>query len=142
MIFHNASLESPPIDPTWPPEVALIMTAMAAGRWAEERREMPRLPYHVKASLRLYADEPGSKEKYLFTNNVSPRGLGFLTRHRLPLGYGGTVEIPMPDDRTLTVHCTMLRCRQAAPGWYEGALHFLRDQEEFAATTEVDDPDE
>ena len=39
----------------------------------------------------------------------------------------------MPDNRILTIHCTMLRCRQAVPGWYEGALHFLQDQEEFSA---------
>jgi hypothetical protein len=136
MVIQKADESSTQIDPSWPPEVALIITALAAGRWAEERREMPRVPYHVKAALRLYADEPGAHEKYLYTNNVSPRGLGFLTRHRLPLGYGGTVEIPMPENRTMTVHCTMLRCRQAAPGWYEGALHFVRDQEEFTPSEE------
>jgi hypothetical protein len=121
------------MDPTWPPEVAIILSALAAGRWAEERRDVPRHAYFVKASLRLYADEPGVQERILFTSNVSRRGLGFLTRHRLPLGYGGTVEIPMPDESIRTIHCTMLRCRQAAPGWYEGAMHFLKDQEEFTA---------
>ncbi|MGA3065860.1 MAG: PilZ domain-containing protein [Tepidisphaeraceae bacterium] len=125
--------ETEQIDPTWPPEVALILTALAAGRWADERRSTPRRTYRVKAGLRLYTDDPGSERRCLFTSNVSRRGLGFLTQHRLPLGYGGTVEIPAPDNRTLKVECTLLRCRQAAPGWYEGALHFIRDQEDFDA---------
>jgi hypothetical protein len=133
MSLLQLSCETEEIDPTWPPEVALILTALAAGRWHEERRDTPRKPYRVKAALRLHTDDAGAESKCLFTSNVSKRGLGFLTQHRLPLGYGGVVEIPGPDNRTLTVDCTLLRCRQAAPGWYEGALHFIRDQEEFAA---------
>ena len=77
MTTESKTENSLEIDPTWPPEVALIMGALAAGQWAEERRESPRRPYRVKAALRLYADEPGSAEKCLFTSNVSRRGLGF-----------------------------------------------------------------
>jgi hypothetical protein len=28
----------------------------------------------------------------------------------------------------VTIRCTLLRCRETAPGWYEGALHFNRNQ--------------
>jgi hypothetical protein len=60
---------------------------------------------------------------------VSVRGLGFITSHRLPLGYGGLVQLPRPDGKgTMTVHCTILRCRETAPGWFEGSVYFNRDQ--------------
>jgi hypothetical protein len=52
----------------------------------------------------------------------------------LPLGYGGIVELATPDGETVRAHCTLLRCRMAAPGWYEGALYFNRPQESFAAS--------
>jgi hypothetical protein len=29
------------------------------------------------------------------------------------------------------VPCTLLRCRQASPGWFEGCLHFNREQAMF-----------
>jgi hypothetical protein len=32
--------------------------------------------------------------------------------------------------------CTVLRCRQAAPGWYEGAIYFNRSQEIFQTPME------
>jgi hypothetical protein len=29
------------------------------------------------------------------------------------------------------VHCTLLRCREAAPGWFEGSVYFNREQPQF-----------
>jgi hypothetical protein len=124
------------IDPTWPKEVGMILSALEAGQWHEDRRQTPRAPYHVKAALRLFIDDAAAAEKLLYTRDIHSRGLGFLTPHRLPLGYGGTVQLVTPDQRTISVQCTLLRCRQAAPGWYEGALHFVRDQKEFTTHAE------
>jgi len=119
------------IDPSWPPEVSLILSALEAGQWHTERRGWRRTRYHVKAALRLLTDSPDADEKCLYTRNVGARGLGFLTPHRLPLGYGGIVRLPAPHCGWVTIRCTLLRCRETAPGWYEGALHFNRDQTVF-----------
>jgi hypothetical protein len=123
------------IDPSWPGEVGLILTALEASNWGDERRKMPRMTYRVKAILRLFTDAPAAGERVLYTRNANSRGLAFLTPHRLPLGYGGSVEIVNPEGRTITIACTLLRCREVAAGWFEGTLYFNRDQSDFAVAS-------
>ena len=125
----------------WPAEVDLIISALAAGESraksgsspALRQREVPRTPYRVIADLRLYSDASGADCWRLYTRDVSTRGLGFITAHRLPLGYGGTVELLAPDGNVIALNCTLLRCREIASGWYDGALYFNREQAVFAA---------
>jgi hypothetical protein len=38
------------------------------------------------------------------------------------------VELLDPFGNEISVNCTLYRCRLAAPGWFEGALYFNRDQ--------------
>jgi hypothetical protein len=115
----------------WPAEVDLILSALEAGRANSlpDRRGTAREPYRVRASLRLFSDLEDAAPWILFTRDVDTRGVGFITRHRLPLGYGGVIRLTLPDGRELEASCTLLRCRQAAPGWYEGALYFNRAQQ-------------
>ena len=118
-----------------PPQVELILSALETGRHrAEERRDghHPRQRYRVRGRLRLFSDAPHVKPWTVYTRDVHVRGLGFVTPHRLPLGYGGLIELPHPDGGMMTITCTLFRCRQAAPGWYEGAVYFNREQPEFA----------
>jgi hypothetical protein len=116
----------------WPPEVDLILSAMeAVARPADtehDSRQSRRLPYRVRAELKLFADDPQDVPWVLYTRDIDPRGLGFITPHRLPLGYGGWVELLTPKGRKTRVGCTLYRCRQVVPGWYEGALYFNREQ--------------
>lgn len=114
----------------WPAEVDLILSALDAGKSADysDRRLGSRTPYRVRGQLRLFSDQPGAEPYVLYTRDVDPRGMGFITPHRLPLGYGGDVELFTPRGKKIRVHCTLLRCRQAAPGWYEGAAYFNREQ--------------
>lgn len=117
-----------------PADVAMVMSALEAGAHASDnRRAVQRLPYRVMAKLKLFSDERPSPPWKLYVRDVNFRGLGFVTAHRLPLGYGGVIELPGPDGETLSLHCTLLRCRQAAPGWYEGCLYFNREQMAFAS---------
>lgn len=119
-------------DPAWPLEAGMVMTALEAGAWKEERREQSRIGFRAKALLWLFADSPGGPARVLYTRDANQRGIGFVTRERLPLGYGGIVRMRSPkSQKILAVPCTLYRCRMAAPGWYEGALHFNRDQAEF-----------
>jgi hypothetical protein len=116
----------------WPAEVQLIMSALdAAAPPTVNRRRLERLRHRVVARLRLFADPPGAAAWILFTRDVTLRSLGFISMHRLPLGYGGWVELVDPAGRELRVQCTLLRCRETVMGWYDGALAFNRDQHGF-----------
>jgi hypothetical protein len=128
---------------TFPAEVQLVISALEAGG-AEpgiERRALPRMQYRVKAYLRLFSDPTGSAPWLLYTRDVGERGVGFVTEHRLPLGYGGIVELTAPDGTPLAIQGTVNRCRETAPGWFEGALHFNRNQHLLAPPLTPDDMD-
>jgi hypothetical protein len=113
----------------WPVEVNMILSAMeAAPRPENENRQGDRLSYRVRAELRLFADDATTPPWVLYTRDVDPRGMGFITPHRLPLGYGGWVELLTPRGRKSRIACTLYRCRQVVPGWFEGALYFNREQ--------------
>jgi hypothetical protein len=123
----------PPTAPKWPAGTELIISAIDAGQFRRvERRNCMRFGYRVQALLRLFSDAPGTPAREIFTRDVNSRGLGYITPHHLPLGHGGILEIVMPDGTTRSISSTLLRCREAAPGWYEGSLYFNRHQLEFA----------
>ena len=122
-------------DNEWLAEAELVLSAMEAGTPAaahDNRRRHPRRRYHVVAELRLFSDTPGTPRWRLFTRDVSVRGVGFITRDCMPLGYGGIVELPGPHGRPLSINGTLFRCREIGNGWYEGALYFNREQWMFA----------
>jgi len=115
-------------DPKWPAELDFILSALEAGQSGRrDQRSTARKMYRVQAAMRLYAD--GSREsRVLYTRDVSRRGMGFVSQQQLPLGYGGILELPAPDGRMLRIDCTLLRCREAVRGWFEGAVYFNREQ--------------
>lgn len=119
----------------WPPQAELVLSAIEAGQHrmgfdpGAERRTTRRVSFRVRAQLRLYSDNPGEPGRVIYTRDVHHRGLGFITPHRLPLGHGGLVDLPTPTGKIVSVPCTLLRCREAAPGWYEGSVYFNRDQQ-------------
>ena len=127
----------------FPAEVEMILSAMEAGRAAhqrenpspeiagDDRRVADRIPYRIRAELRLFRDRPGSPPWLLYVRDADRRGLGFITPHRLPLGYGGHVELVAASGCPLSVPCMLSRCREAVQGWYEGALSFNREQCDF-----------
>jgi hypothetical protein len=123
----------------WPPQVELIMSALDTGQFdREDRRRAPRQSYRVKARLRLFSDPPRSAPWVIYTRDIDARGVGFLSPHRLPLGYGGSIDLPDATGAITRINCTLLRCREAAPGWYEGSLYFNREQKTFGETNPVD----
>src|SRR4051812_42213488 len=102
-----------------PKEVEFILSALEAGQFAgTSRRRAQRIPYRVSAGLKLFSARPDSPPWQVFVRDVNAKGLGFVTRHRLPLGYGGLVTLPAPDGRQLKIDCTLLRCREAVQGWF------------------------
>jgi hypothetical protein len=130
MITMNGPIEQVEAEAI-PAAAAMVISALEAGTNDENRRKVRRAPYRVGAKLKLFSDQQPTPPWQLYVRDVNFRGLGFVTAHRLPLGYGGVIELPTPDGETLSVHCTLLRCRQAAPGWFEGCLYFNREQMAF-----------
>ncbi len=121
----------------WPPHVQMILSSLeAAQRPQTDRRALRRAPYRSKAHLRLFTHASGAAPVLLYTRDACTRGIGFVTPHYLPLGYGGKLELLMPSGRVAIAQCTLCRCRQISPGWYEGALNFSREQQEFASLLE------
>lgn len=115
-----------------PPEASMVMTALeAGGRGRIDHRQRTRRSYRVEARLRLFSDPHAAVPWVLYTRDGSRRALGFVSPHRLPLGYGGIIELVAPDGKLMQLHCTLLRCRQAAPGWFEGCVYFNREQPVF-----------
>jgi hypothetical protein len=128
----NLYIPRPESAPPWPAQVEMILTAIETGQYSRtDRRSAPRAAYRVQAMFRLFSDMAGLPAREIYTRDANERGLGFITPHRLPLGYGGMLEIVCPDGQERTIHCTLLRCREAAPDWYEGSLYFNRQQMEF-----------
>ena len=119
----------------WPADVEFILSAIDSGRKQGDgrytRRSLGRMMFRTEARLRLFSEPPGSAPWVLYTRDANRRGIGFLSRNRLPLGYGGLLELVAPNGHPLAAHGTLFRCREAAPGWYEGALYFNRDQFAF-----------
>jgi hypothetical protein len=123
--------EAPPSEAealAWPAEADLILSAMEAAAPADDRRARERSSYRTRAELRLFSTMPLLDPTPLYSRDLHASGLGFITRERLPLGYGGLVEFTAPDGRQLSVPCTVKRCREAVNGWFEGALQFTREQ--------------
>jgi hypothetical protein len=137
-------------DELWPAEVDLIISAMDAAQSGAappltstahagvstqddsvDRRLRSRTPYRVRAELKLFSDPADTQPWLLYTRDIDAKGVGFITAHRLPLGYGGWIELFTPRGEKVRVNCTLFRCREAAPGWYEGALYFNREQWQF-----------
>ncbi len=118
----------------FPQNVQFIISALEAGpRPLLERQKVKRSIYRVCATLELFSDKPETPRRILYTRNVSPQAMGFLSDHPLPLSHGGIVRLPGPSGGILRIACTVLRCRQAAPGWFEGAVYFNRPQFDFDA---------
>ena len=118
----------------WPPQAELVLSAIEAGQHRNggpttgERRNGKRTSFRVRAQLRLYSDNPGEPGRVIYTRDIHARGLGFITPHRLPLGHGGLIDLPTPAGKIVSIPCTLLRCREAAPGWFEGSVYFNREQ--------------
>jgi hypothetical protein len=116
----------------WPPQAEMVLSAIEAGQFpTDNRRTAPRRRYRVKACLHLFSDAPETAPWLIYTRDIHARGLGFITPHRLPLGHGGLIELPVGESSPIHIPCTLLRCREAAPGWFEGSLYFNRDQPQF-----------
>ncbi len=119
------------LSPSERAEVEFLMSALDAAGYSLERRKSVRHRYRVVATLRLFSEMDAAEPITLYTRDATSKSLGFICRRRLPLGYGGVLEVTDPAGRQRSMECTLLRCREISKGWYEGALYFNREQAAF-----------
>ncbi len=121
-----------PVGQAIPSEVEFILTALEAGghphQGAANRRQGQRTPFRSVVHLRLFSDAAASRPWVLYARDVNRKALGFITRHRLPLGYGGTLLVRARRGQSVSADCTVHRCRETVSGWFEGCLTFNRAQ--------------
>lgn len=127
---------------SWPIEAAFILSALDAGREPSlDRRVLDRTLYRTTAELKLFSDDRDRSPWILYTRDVATRGIGFITRHQLPLGYGGMLRLRGPKGEELSIDCTVRRCRQTVNGWFDGALSFNREQWPLGGENFLDVPE-
>ena len=125
----------------FPAEVEFVISAREAGpKPLIDRQKARRSQYHVRASLRLFSDAPDAKPALIYVRNVTSQALAFLTNDVLTLSHGGILQILSPSGEILKINCTVLRYRECAPGWFEGAVYFNREQPIFSADSMPDAP--
>lgn len=111
----------------WPHDVQVVMSSLdAAARSAAERRLQQRRLFRVKAQLQLFGEPIADPPIVLYSRNLTDRGMGFITRTRLPVSRGGAVQFLAADGEPVRTSVTVTRCRQIAPEWYEGSVQFIR----------------
>ncbi len=116
----------------FPTEVDFLISAIEAGyRPRIDRQRWPRMIHRVVAVLKLFSDGETRPSRTLYTRQASLKALGFVTSEHLPLSHGGMLRLADPSGQPVAIACTILRCGEAAPGWYEGAVYFNRDQSIF-----------
>jgi len=122
-------------DDALPAEADFILSALEAAHAAKprliERRATGRMAFRAVGRLKLFCDLPGAEPWMLYSRDATTRALGFITRHRLPLGYGGVVTLIGPDQREIKADCVLHRCRETVSDWFEGSLTFNREQWAF-----------
>ena len=115
-----------------PAEADFILSALEAARAPViDRRAVPRLVLRTVAELQLYSDRPGAEPWAIYVRDVTTKGLGCISRRRLPLGNGGHLQICGPNGEQLSIACTIRRCIETVNGWYQGSLSFNREQWAF-----------
>jgi len=106
-------------------EAKFILSALdAAGPLAVERRSACRVRYRVEAVLRLNIDLPQDVPRRVYTRDLTPSGLGFISPVWFPLSCGGTLHLPAPGGSVDTIPCKVIRRQEMIQGWFDGAVSF------------------
>ena len=121
-----------------PLDARMVLTALESAGWEKERRQQRRNAYRVKATLRMFADAPAARSRVLYTRDASHRGVGFITREMLPLGYGGMLRLPSPkSSKSLNIACTLCRCRMASRDGTRAHCISIATRRSFSSTNRI-----
>jgi hypothetical protein len=100
-------------------------------RFLIDRRHRPRVPLAVRASLAPADDTGAVRPPAIRTRDLSPLGLGFLSRQDLSVLGEAVLRLPGGAGRVVCVACRIRRSRELGNGWYDGLVEFLQPQPEL-----------
>jgi hypothetical protein len=104
-------------------------TTGSADAAAANRRRFPRCAYQVAATLKKgdgsNADAASAMRMRIYTRDANQWGVGFVAQESIPAGSDAYLILDRPGfARPMHRRCRIVRCREALPGWYEGAAVF------------------
>ena len=107
-----------------PREIDSVIAAVSSntGVPEEERRGGARADYRVDAHLRLLPEVNGEGERVVYTRDVDEWGIGFVTAFAFAPGRKAIIRLQAPCGKEILRRCTVLRCREILPGWFESAV--------------------
>jgi hypothetical protein len=106
--------------------ISVLNGEQVCGAQHEERRRFRREPFIASAELEVLGDAPPPRTA-IFTRDANRWGVGFVTQRPLPVARDATLRIWIGGEMLMIRSC-VLRCREAAPGWFEGAVLFYHEE--------------
>ena len=99
-----------------------------------ERRQAPRLKYHVVATLEPVANGP--EDVKVVTRDASVTGTGFVSSSELVEGSRAVLHMPSPEGNgeVQRIECRVNRSRELGNGLFEGSVEFMGEQPQFSDT--------
>jgi hypothetical protein len=101
-----------------------------------ERRQAPRLKYHVVATLEPVDGQ--ADDVRVVTRDASPSGTGFVSSGDLPEGSRAVLHLPAAEGseskEPQRIECRVRRSRELGNGLFEGHVEFVGEQPQFSDT--------
>jgi hypothetical protein len=124
---HRTRPLFPNTERDWPLEAraaTFVLEAAAGDASTLERRNIPRPPCRIEATLSPADDPAALGEVLIYTRDIDRGHLGFICHRELPQGYRVDLHLTIEHAGPLHISATIIRCRQFMEGWYEGVLRF------------------
>jgi hypothetical protein len=106
--------------------VISVLNGDQSGGDHQERRRFRREAFIAAAELEVLGDARPPRTA-IFTRDANRWGVGFVTQKPLPLARDATLRMWF-EGEMMMIRCCVLRCREAAPGWFEGAVLFYHEE--------------
>ena len=119
----------------WPSEVREAFNALESFAPRCERRKLRRTRYYAAAEMLASLGGPAP----VYTRDVNPWLIGMVTSCHLNNYDHVMLHLPLPNQM-LEVECTVRRCVEFIPGWYDCSLHFRHEQSLFRDEEWLDRP--
>lgn len=112
----------------WPESARDMLEVLEqSGVTDDERRRALRARCYAVGRLVLLNPDYEGVEWPLYLRDLTSQAAGFITSLRPPDGEPGVLHF-RAGSQLLEIDCDVTRRCEPAPGWYEGVLHFHRQQ--------------
>jgi len=122
---------------SWPADVREVLGSLE-GMFPPmmERRKVARDRYYAQATLVVEPSAPTPTRtpttQFVYIRDINIWAAGYITNQRLSAYGHATVSLVAPDGTLTTTRCMIRRCREFAPGWFDGVLEFDNAVERFS----------